>query len=375
MSAELRVGIIGAGAIARSQHLTGWARLPQARVVALADSSSEALALAGDKFNVERRETDYRRLIDDPAIDIITCCAPSALHAEIIMAALAAGKHVLCEKPLATSRGDMAAILEAERRAGKKLMSCQHMRFWSSIAQAREHLERFPLGHVYYARTQWLRRRRLPGRPGFTDRALSGGGPIYDLGIHMLDLTLWMMNFPTVTSVSAAMFDHLARRADLGTEWGTWDADKIDVEDFAVGLLRLDNGGIVSLEASWLGFQPEKELWKLQFFGTEAGLVWPNTQFCGEQDRQPWDVIPAVPAEQNGHHEAIRQFLEAVLNDAPVPIPAWQSANSIAVLDAMYRSSQAGREVAVEGFAAEPRLPSPLLSPSITTLDAGELAL
>lgn len=363
MSGQLRVAIIGTGAIARSQHLPAWTQIPDARVVALTDSSPAALDLAADRFGISRRESDYRRVLDDPQIDLVDICAPSALHGQIVLAALDAGKHVLCEKPLATFRNELSAILAAEKSSGKKLMCCQHMRFMSTIEQARELIAKHPLGQIYFARAQWLRRRRLPGRPGFTTRSLSGGGPLYDLGIHMLDLALWMMDFPPARSVSAATFDHLARREDLGTEWGQWDASKIDVEDFAVGQVRFANGAILSLEASWLGFQPQIEYWQLQLFGTQAGLVWPGTRLMGERNCQPWELAVALPTERNPHHEAIRRFARSVLDDTPVPIPARQSAAAIAILDAMYRSSAAKSEVIIEPSLFEAAPPRAVMAP------------
>src|SRR5690606_21646341 len=128
-----------------------------------------------------------------------------------------------------------------------------------SVIQLRTYLKRYPLGHVYYARAQWLRRRRLPARPGFMQKSLAGGGALYDLGVHMYDLAWWLMDCPKPTSVSGAAFDQLVRRKDIGSEWGRWNPETIDVEDFAVGMVRFNNGAVLSLESSWLGLQPDEE--------------------------------------------------------------------------------------------------------------------
>lgn len=344
----MRVAIIGSGAIARDQHLPGWELFPEAQVVALADSSAAALDAIGNQFQIARRELDYRRLLDDPAIDAVDVCAPSALHAEISIAALQAGKHVLCEKPMATSRADAAAMLIAERRSGKKLMIGQHLRFDPAIMQLRSWLAGAPLGNVYYVRSQWLRRRRLPARPGFTSRKLSGGGAIYDLGVHMLDLAMWMMGNPRPLSVTGVVFDHLSRRGGLTSEWGEWDHRTIDVDDFAAGMVRFENGSVMSLEASWLGFQAERELWRLHLYGTDGGAIWPEGSVFGERDGIPWDLKLGEAKGQKPHHAVVHSFARAVINDTPVPIPAVQSANNVAVLDALYRSSISRREMPIE---------------------------
>jgi predicted dehydrogenase len=345
--AELRVGLIGAGAIARDQHLPGWLKIPEAKVIAVADSSAAALERVRHDFQIEGH-TDYRRILDNPAINVVDICCPSAVHAKMAIAALEAGKHVLCEKPMATCRADAAAMLDTARASGKKLMIGQQMRFDSSIVSLRHSLESFDLGHVYYARGQWLRRRRVPGRPGFTQKEQSGGGPLFDLGVHVIDLTWWLMGCPTPLSATGAMFNHLIKRPDLGTEWGSWDAESIQVEDFAAGMLRFGGGSTMALEVSWLGFQPEKDFSRIQLFGSKAGLVWPDCRLFGETDRKPWDIQLPKPSGEKPHGEVIQQFARSLLDGTPVPIPPRQSANVVAMLEALSRSALEGVEVKIE---------------------------
>lgn len=347
---ELRVAVIGAGMISRDQHLPAWAGHPGARLVALADVSEAALAYAGDEFNIERRVTDYRYLLDDPNIDVVDICAPSAMHAEISVQALQAGKHVLCEKPMATSRAGAATILSAAAASGKKLMIGQHMRFEPSVVALRYFLTESPMGRAYYARAQWLRRRRLPGKPAFADRRLSGGGALYDLGVHMLDLAWWLMGCPRPLTASGGVYDILAKSGEVGSEWGTWNHETIDVEDFSAGVIRFDGGGLLSLEASWLGFQPEDEFRCLQMYGEHLGFVWPENRIAGERNQQPWDVQLAPATGEKAHRAAVRAFADAVLADREVPIPPEQSALVVAMLEAMYISAAHGHEEAVQGF-------------------------
>jgi predicted dehydrogenase len=211
-------------------------------------------------------------------------------------------------------------------------------------------LKRHPPGEIYYARGQWLRRRRLPGRPGFTDKLLSGGGPLYDLGVHMLDLGWWMMGCPRPTAVSGVVFKHLIHRPGLGSEWGRWDPTTIEVEDFAAGLVRFAGGATLNLETSWLGLQPDDETCRLHLFGTHAGVIWPDGIIVGEDDEIPWDLRLHQAAGEKGQRLAIYEFARAVIDDTPVPIPPEQSANVIAMLEGLYASSQLEREVTIEAF-------------------------
>lgn len=348
---SIRVALIGAGGIARDQHLPAWSRVPYAKVVAVADPSAEALSQTTSQFGVARAEQDYRRLLDDPSIDVVDVCVPSALHADVASAALQAGKHVLCEKPMATSRAGAERMLTTWRGGKTKLMIGQNMRFDLSVERLRSHLEHSPPGHVYYTRAQWLRRRRLPARSGFTDKHLSGGGALYDLGVHILDLAWWLTGCATPATVSGGVFHHLARRTDVRGEWGHWDHGKFDVEDFAAGLVRFVDGSLLSLEASWLALQPEREYWRLQIFGTEAGVIWPDGTVSGEVGGIPWDLKLGKTPTEPSHHEVIRRFAQAVRDDTPVPIPPEQSATTIAILDALYASAASGREAPVLPFS------------------------
>jgi predicted dehydrogenase len=147
-------------------------------------------------------------------------------------------------------------------------------------------------------------------------------------------------------------FNRLARRSDIGSEWGTWEPTTIDVEDFASGLVRFANGSAISLEVSWLGFQPEGEFWRLQMYGTRSGVTWPEGVIVGEDNLIPWDLKLAEAAGEKAHHHVIRQFARAIVEDKPVPIPPEQSANIIAMLDGLYASSASGRDAAIEPFEA-----------------------
>lgn len=358
MSKELRVAIIGLGGIARDQHLPAWGGVKNAIVVAAAEPVAATLNHVADEFEIPTRVADYRRLLDDPSIDLVDICVPSALHAEVTLAALAAGKHVLCEKPMATRRADAQAMLNAWRVSGKKLMIGQHLRFDPGAIALRAYLAQNPLGHVYYSRAQWLRRRRLPARPGFTSKALSGGGALFDIGVHVLDLAWSLAQTPAPATAFGATFDRLARRGDLGGEWGAWNPRTIDVEDFAVGMIRYADGSVLQLEASWLGFQREAEQWRVQLFGDKLGVSWPDNHIAGESKGRPWTAeLASESAMANGepkkpHHALIEAFAQSVLDDRDPPIPPAESAMVIAMLEAILVSATTGHEAPIEPFEA-----------------------
>jgi predicted dehydrogenase len=342
---KLRIGLVGAGGIGRDQHLPGWSALPYCEVVAFADTSPPALEQASRLVPDAALFADWRELIAQENLDIVDICTPNRTHSEIALTALGAGKHVLCEKPLATTSAEVIALAAASSRSGRLLMTAQHFRFDPTAQRMKAWLDAGMVGDVYYARAQWLRRRWLPARPTFTDRSLSGGGPAFDIGVHVLDLACWFMGSPKPVSVSAALGTHLAQRDDLAGEWGDWDRASIDVEDFAAGFVRFANGATLTLETSWLAFQPDKETIRLQCYGTNGGLVWPDGVLASETNRSPWDLKYQPTGKGRAHHEAIRAFAEAVRDGRPSPVPVEQTLEVIRILEAFYRSSAERCEV------------------------------
>jgi predicted dehydrogenase len=349
-TSKLQVGIVGVGprGIGFDQHLPGWARVPFATVVAAADLSAEALDRACDEFAIPRRFQDWHDLVALPDVDIVDICTPNRTHAAIALAALKSGKHVLCEKPLATTAAEVLNLRDAAARANRLVMTAQHLRFDPRSRQLKTLIDAGLLGDIYYTRAQWLRRRLLPPRTTFIEQRLSGGGAAFDIGVHVLDLACWFAGSPEPVSVSAMADDRLARRPDLSGDWGDWDHQRINVEDFAAAFVRFANGAALMLETSWLAFQSEPELRRLQCFGTQGGLVWPDGTIAGETNKVPWDLRVTATAESSPHHEEILAFAQAVRDGLPSPVPIDQTLQVARILEALYRSAQLRREVMIE---------------------------
>ena len=345
---KLQVGVVGVGGIGFDQHLPGWAKVPFAEVAALADLSAGALERAGEQFAVRRRFKDWQELVALTDLDVVDICTPNRTHTPIALAALEQGKHVLCEKPLAATAAEVRTLAKAACAAGRLLMTAQHLRFDPVCQQLKTLIDAGTMGEIYYSRAQWLRRRLLPARPTFTAKALSGGGAVLDIGVHVLDLACWFMGNPEPVAVSAIADTKLAQRPDITGSWGDWDHQKIDVEDFAAGFVRFANGAALTLEASWLGFQPERELRRIQCFGTQAGFTWPDGVVVGETARTPWDRRLSGVAKLPPHHEEILQFARAVRDGLPSPVPVEESLMVVRILDAFYRSATLKKEVPVD---------------------------
>lgn len=345
---KFRVGIIGAGGIFRWAHAGGWKNLPDTEMVAICDINEETAASAAKEYGIPKVFTDYRDLLklDLDAVDILT---PNRVHTPAVIAALNAGKHVLCEKPLAVTTKEVREMGELADKKKLKLMTAQHFRFASSTIAAKNWADAGGLGDVYHARVRAMRRAWLPVAPGFIDEKLSGGGPCMDIGVHALDSCMWVMNFPNPVRVSGTAKVNFAKGDKIPGMWGEWDRKLYSVEDFAAGFVHFDNGATMTLEAAWMGHQAENEDMAFQIFGTNGGIKWPSCEYATVINRTFANGTLTPPQRvERPHWEEIKAFTECVTRNKPSPVPWRETIKVIAILEAIYESQKKGKEVAVK---------------------------
>ncbi|MDR0562881.1 MAG: Gfo/Idh/MocA family oxidoreductase [Spirochaetaceae bacterium] len=253
---KLRVGFIGAGGICNNKHLPSLAKMAdKAEVVALCDLSEDKARLTAKKHGLEKATicTDYRRLLEDKSLDIVYVCTPNVSHAQITLDAFSAGKHVLCEKPMAAATEDARKMVEAWKKSGKRFTVAYQNRFRYDVQVLKKACDAGELGDIYYAEANAIRRKAVPTWGVFPDKSKQGGGPLIDIGTHALDITLWCMSNYDVDSVSGQVFYKLGRlpEAAQGNTYGPWDTDTFEVEDSAMGFIKMKNGALINLRASW----------------------------------------------------------------------------------------------------------------------------
>ena len=352
MTKTLKVGVIGVGGIARS-HMPGWAASEHAEVVAGSDLFEGALQHWGTVYGVKQLSTNAADIINDPAIDIIDVCTPNMYHTELVVAALNAGKHVICEKPLAPTPDGIHDMIAARDKSGKLLMTAQHFRFQGASQALKREIDGGALGDIYHARSWMIRRGWLPVRPGFIYKKNSGGGPCIDVGVHILDLTLWFMGNPKPIAVSGVAKAPLAKHAGAFSVWANATVpDDMDVEDFAAAFVRFDNGATLILEVSWLmHHKTEGEDMQMWLYGTEGGSHWPQAEIMSTnyQTRQLINSTLQLTADKMEPHalECV-EFARCVAEGLPSPVPAEQSLQVMTILDGIYRSQAAGREIRLD---------------------------
>ena len=353
MAKSLKVAVIGVGGIAKA-HMPGWVASPHAEVVAGSDVSDEALKRWGAENNVKRLVSDPAELFRDPDIHIVDICTPNRYHAPLACAALDAGKHVICEKPLAPSPAEIRQMIAARDRSKRMLMTAQHMRFGAQARALKREIETGTLGEVYHARSWMLRRAAAPTRPGFILKQHSGGGPCIDIGVHVLDLTLWMMGHPTPVAVTGVARQELVKKDGAFSIWGGPIPKEIDVEDFAAAFVRFTNGATLVLEVSWLlhhDTQGKAEDFQVWLYGRAGGAHYPTCKLLATNNatQQMYDrELKYFPTSPAPHALECMEFAQAVAEGRPSPVPAEQSLIVQTILDGLYRSQASGAEVRLQ---------------------------
>jgi predicted dehydrogenase len=344
---RIRIGVIGVGAAGR-HHIMNYQVHPDADVVAIADPDAARLQEIGDKFGVSRRYPSGERMLQEGDLDVVSIVTPNKLHKPLTIAALEAGCHVLCEKPMAMSADEARQMLAVSRRVGKRLMVNFSYRFTEQSMALKRQIDAGALGEVYFARTVWHRRRGLPGLGGwFGQKALSGGGPLIDLGVHRLDLALWLMGYPMPVWVLGSTYNAIG--SGLARERGV----EFDVEDLAVGLVRFENGATLEIEASWAANIREAELMETRLFGTQGGLVQRNVdetykfeaEMYLERDGSQFDV--KLHSYTQPVKSAMVHFVDSILNDTPHIATGEEGLVVMEILDALYESAERGQPIRI----------------------------
>jgi predicted dehydrogenase len=358
MSKKLKIGLIGSGGIAQGAHIPGYLSVKdKCEIVWACDVKEETAKAAADKIkeggmDAPKVTTDYKDIINDKEVEAVSVTTPNIYHFQPTIDALNAGKHVLCEKPLAMNATEAKAMCAAAKKAGKILQVALQNRFTGAARFMKQYIDAGSMGDIYYARAWALRRRGVPAWGVFTNKELQGGGPLIDIGVHILDFTLFFMGYPKPVSAMGSTWDILGKTPGLVNPWGDYDRSKFTVEDFAVGHIRFDNGAVVSLESSFMG-NLDGDPFRTDLFGTKAGATvtpWgpdPITIYT-EENQQLFNLKPQnIPHVQSAHVAEVDAFVDAILNGKPSPVPGENGLILNAIFDAIYKSAETGKEEAI----------------------------
>jgi len=358
MEKTVRIGIVGCGGIANGKHMPALSKIEGVELVAFCDIVPERAEKAAEEYGVPGAKTyiDYKELLEDKSIDVVHVLTPNREHSFITVDALEAGKHVMCEKPMAKTYAEAKKMLEAAHRTGKKLTIGYQGRQTPESQYIKAVCEAGELGDIYYARAHAIRRRAVPTWGVFLNGEEQGGGPLIDIGTHALDLTLWTMNNYEPKMVVGTTYHKLNGDTDTGNAWGDWDPKKFDVEDCAFGFITMKNGATVALEAAWALNTLDVRESQTTLCGTKAGIdtadgLRVNYIRHGRQIVERPNLSAGGVAFYSGDDAGkpedmeARRWIDAIRNDTEVYVKPEQAIVVTQILEAIYTSAATGKPV------------------------------
>ena len=354
---KLKIGIIGCGGIANGKHMPSLKKLSdKAEMVAFCDIIVERAEEAKKNYGTPDAKvyTDYKELLADPAIDVVHVCTPNRSHSFISVDAMEAGKHVMCEKPMAINSAEAKKMLDASRRTGKKLTIGYQSRQRTDSLFMKQEAEAGTFGEIYYAKATAIRRRAVPTWGVFLNEYEQGGGPLIDIGTHALDLTLWMMdNYKPKYCVGTA-YHKLNKDTNQGNAWGKWDPEKFTVEDSAFGFIVMENGATIVLESAWALNSLDVREAVTTVCGTKAGAdmngglringIRNNVQYVTEYAVNGGSAAAFYDGEGGEDPSAreARLWIDAVINDTEPSVKPEQAYVVTQILEGIYESAKSG---------------------------------
>ncbi len=364
---KLQVAVVGCGGIANQKHFPALkSQADRCEMTAFCDTIVERAEKAAKEYGTEDAKVyeDYMEMLKDPEIDVVHVCTPNVVHCPITVAAFEAGKHVLCEKPMAATTEDAQKMMDAWKKSGKKFTIGYQNRFRPDAQALKRACSEGKFGEIYFAKAHAVRRRAVPTWGVFPDKSKQGGGPLIDIGTHALDITLWCMDNYKPVSVTGSVFEKLGHlpEATEGNMFGPWDPEKFEVEDSAFGFVKMENGATIFLESAWALNVKESREAATTLCGTKAGA-----EMIGGMSRNGYDLvinettggllteehisesgsIAFFEGGDGGSPEVreCRQWLDAILEDKEPLVKPEQAFVVTQILDSIYKSAAEGKEV------------------------------
>lgn len=339
MARKLNVGIIGLGL--GQHHLAGYAGNEQVNVIGIADVDSGRLRQSSKQHGIKNTFESYRELLKLKP-DLVSVCLPNYLHAPATIDSLKAGAHVLCEKPMAMNAAEAQRMVNTAHRNDRLLMIALNNRFRTEAQILKKLIEQGELGEIYYAKTGWLRRRGIPGAGGwFTTKAKSGGGPLIDLGVHMIDLTRWLMGNPGPVSVVGSVYSKFAHTVGKG---------HFDVEDLAAAFIKLDGGATLIAEASWASNVPQEGAY-VRLVGTKGGgeVIESKLTVYTEMHGELVDITPVYRPQswQDCLAAEIDHFVKCIHAGKEPMSTGEQGVEMMKILEGIYKSAEQEKAIRI----------------------------
>ncbi|MBI4557214.1 MAG: Gfo/Idh/MocA family oxidoreductase [Candidatus Hydrogenedentes bacterium] len=347
---KFRVAIVGCGGVAQ-MHMTALRQLPEVEVVAGVDIRADRITAFQETWGVTKLYKDWKKMLKEVEPDGVSVCTPNGVHAAPSIDAAKAGCHVICEKPMAMNPAECERMIAASKKAGRKFTIGFQYRYHPNtqfLKRARDHGE---FGDIMFVKCQALRRRGIPNWGVFGQKKLQGGGPMIDIGVHVLEMAHYFMGSPKPIAASGNVWTYMGNKpSKVVSHWPNWDYKTYTVEDLAIGQIRFTNGALLQIEASFVA-HIEKDVWNFSFLGTKGGGQWDPPMVFSDHHDTMLNTSPYYVGSQSGFQELfvlkLRNWVDGCMKNALLEAPGEAGLAVQKMLDGVYRSATAGREVTI----------------------------
>lgn len=345
---KLRLGVIGAGGIANS-HVREFQKLPDVELLCAADIAPANLEKAEKEWGCKEVFTDWREMLKKVELDAVTVCTPNSLHCQPTIDALKAGCHVIVEKPLAMNSREGQRMVDQAAKLGLNCTIAFQWRYMAESQMLRRAYDNGTLGDILLARVHANRRRGIPNWGVFGRKELQGGGPMIDIGVHAMEAAHYAMGLPKPVAAVGRYWTYMGNKpSEVDSVWPGWDHKTYTVEDFAVGYIRFENGAVMTVESMFAGhLGAEDEGTKFELVGTKGGGRTSPATLYYDKDGIMVDATPHFLPKINAFEVKVRNFVDACFGRIEDPCPAEQGLMVQKMIDAIYDSSDKGREVKI----------------------------
>ncbi|MFB7138749.1 Gfo/Idh/MocA family protein [Gottfriedia sp. NPDC056225] len=341
-----KVAIIGGGQIAEKVHVAYYQTRSEIEIVAVVGINEEALKSFAERNHIPNYYTNAVEMYEKERPDIVSVCTPNKFHFENVMLALENNCDVFCEKPPAILAEDARKMHETALAKGLILAYDFHHRFADDVTILKEKIDQGLLGDVYFVKVKALRRNGIPGWGTFTNKEIQGGGPLIDLGIHMLDAALYVLDYPKVKKVTAKMFKKIGHKKNEGA-FGKWDPSKFEVEDSLFSHIELENGCLIQLETSFALNIKEKSEMNVELCGDEAGASMFPAEIYTDEKGELVSLLKREEADPDRHTKSMAAFVNSCLGQNVMLADGKQGYAIQRLVEAIYQSAKKGESVSL----------------------------
>jgi len=347
---KLRWAIVGCGGISKS-HMKAIERLPEIEVVAGCDILPERLKEFYENYGVKKLYKDWNEMLDEVKPDVVDVCTPNGVHCPAALAALNAGCHVMTEKPMAMTPDECQQMIDAAKKNNRLLGVGFQYRYNPRSELCCRLREAGDLGDILFVKCQALRRHGIPNWGVFGQKALQGGGPLIDIGVHIIEAAHYCMGSPRPVAASGNVWTYFGDRpSSVLMHWPNWDWKNYTVEDLAIGQIRFDNGAIMQVESSFSANIPETDVLNFQIMGTKGGFDWKTGSLYTDHADVMVNSTPAYLPEGDWYDlfaKKLGNFASGCLHGTPLRCPGEAGLAVQKILDGIYRSAAAKKEIEI----------------------------